>query len=36
VRVFVLHPIVPAFEKYSGCPDIADGGVDYELGERIP
>ena len=35
VRVSVLHPIVPAFEKYSGPPLIADGGVYLELGERI-
>jgi hypothetical protein len=27
---------VPAFEKYSGRPVIADGGVYLELGERIP
>jgi hypothetical protein len=36
VRVFVLHPIVPAFEKHSGRPVIADGGVNLEPGARIP
>ena len=36
VRVFVLHPIVPASEKYSGRPVITDGGVHLELGKRIP
>jgi hypothetical protein len=36
VRVFVLHPIVPAFEKYSGPPVFADRGVHLKLCKRIP